>query len=54
VSKIINEIDPNITIDGNKLAPRNGAFEVKIDSIEVFSKLKKYQFPTTDEVKGWF
>ena len=53
VSKLVNEINKDIKVQGNKNRPRSGAFEVTINDKLVFSKFKINRFPNSDEIKGW-
>ena len=53
VSKIITKINPHAIIDGNKSAPRTGAFEVELNGKIVFSKFQSGKFPTKSEIKSW-
>ena len=45
---------PNCIISGNSTPPRSGAFEIKVDSKLVYSKLKTSGFPTKKELKKIF
>lgn len=45
---------PDATVTGNSTPPRTGAFEVKIDGKEVYSKFKTGSFPDKDKVLSWF
>ena len=53
VSKIVNEINKDINVQGNRKSPRSGAFEVIIEDKLVFSKFKINRFPTLEEIKEW-
>jgi len=54
VSKILNKINSNINIIGNKISPRSGAFEVTLNNKLVFSKFKTGIFPNEEIIKEWF
>ena len=54
MSKIIKSIIPNCMISGNSIAPRAGAFEIKIDEKLVYSKFSTSKFPTEEELKEIF
>tara|TARA_B100001113_G_C20538734_1_gene375065 strand:- start:268 stop:435 length:168 start_codon:yes stop_codon:yes gene_type:complete len=54
VSKILEKIDPNINIIGNKQAPRSGAFEVTLNDKLIFSKFESGTFPDKEIIKNWF
>jgi len=54
VSKIIKSIKSDAKVIGNPKPPRGGSFEVAIDGVLVFSKLKKDKFPTESDIKSWF
>jgi selT/selW/selH-like putative selenoprotein len=51
VSKQIKKIFPNALVEGNRIPPRSGAFEITLDKILVFSKLKSHRFPMENELK---
>ena len=53
VSKIIHNINPNITIIGNESPPRSGAFEVKLNNKLVYSKFETGVFPNQSEIENW-
>ena len=53
VSKILNKINSNINIIGNKISPRSGAFEVTLNNKLVFSKFKTGIFPNEEIIKEW-
>tara|TARA_Y100000590_G_C15221779_1_gene826519 strand:+ start:520 stop:651 length:132 start_codon:yes stop_codon:yes gene_type:complete len=41
-------------ISGNSIAPRSGAFEIKIDEKLVYSKFSTSKFPTEEELRKIF
>jgi len=41
-------------ISGNSIAPRSGAFEIKVDEQLVYSKFNTTRFPTEKELKEIF
>ena len=51
VSKIIKKISPNSNISSNREHPRSGAFEIEIDGMTVYSKLKTSNFPRKEDIK---
>jgi len=53
VSKIINQVNSGIKIEGNKTSPRTGAFEVSLDDELLFSKFDKGRFPQKEEIIKW-
>ena len=53
VSKIITKINPNAIIDGNRIAPRTGSFEVELNGEIIFSKLQSGKFPSETEIESW-
>ena len=52
VSKILKQIKPNCTIEGNNKTPRSGSFEIKINNNLVYSKFKTATFPTEKDIKN--
>ena len=53
VSKIINRINSNVIIEGNKISPRSGSFEVTLDDVIVYSKFETGKFPDESEISTW-
>ena len=53
MSKKIKSLLPNAIINGNKIPPRSGAFEVTIDGKLVFSKFQKGGFPKSNDIINW-
>jgi len=53
VSKIIKDVNPHCSIEGNNIDPRSGAFEIEIDGKLVYSKFETSKFPTEEEIKNF-
>ena len=53
VSKILLQKKPSLDIIGNSIKPRTGSFEVKINDVLVFSKIKLNRFPNKNEILDW-
>ena len=53
MSEIITKINPDAIIDGNRIAPRTGSFEVELNGEIIFSKLQSGQFPSETEIESW-
>ena len=54
VSKIILTINNEVNIQGNKIEPRTGSFEVTINGKIFFSRFECDSFPTKEEIYSWF
>jgi len=54
VSKIIKSISSETAIIGNKISPRSGAFEVKLDGRTIYSKFSTNTFPNEEDINSWF
>ena len=53
VSKEIYKINSSAIIKENENQPRSGSFEVTINGIKKFSKLKTNCFPEKKQIKEW-
>ena len=51
VSKQIKKIFPHALVEGNRIPPRSGAFEITLNKVLVFSKFKSHRFPMENELK---
>ncbi len=51
VSKQIKKKYPKAIVEGNKIPPRSGAFEITINQTLVFSKFKSNRFPMKNELE---
>ena len=52
MSNDIKELFPNAYIEGNKIYPRSGAFEIKLNGNLIYSKFETHTFPTKDELQN--
>ena len=50
MSKILKEVNSDITITSNEESPRSGAFEISFNKKLIYSKFQTGKFPTENEV----
>ena len=51
VSDEIRKLFPKAIIEGNKIPPRTGAFEISLNEELVYSKFNTNEFPSKSEIK---
>ena len=52
MSNDIKELFPDANIEGNRIYPRSGAFEIKLNGDIIYSKFKTNAFPTKTDLQN--